>query len=348
MGDLEASVESTSVETAKFDLSFSVKERAEDLALEIEYNSDLFEKTTIERMSQHYLKILEEAIKTPEEKIDKLAILTNWEKEQLQNFNHTEIDYPKNKTILDLLEAQRAKTPHKTAIIFENNALTYQELTEKSNQLGHFLSTKGVQKGTLVGICLDRSLEMMIGILGILKAGGAYVPIDPYYPKARISYLLEDAELHYLIVDNASTISDKQPLVERINIVEDWHLIEQFSKESIGLDLTSDSLAYVIYTSGSTGRPKGVMNQHDGVVNRLLWAQDYFKLDAAVDVILQKTTFCFDVSVWELFWPLIAGIKLVFAKPEGHKDNVYLRSLINQAGITTIHFCSFHVIDFFI
>lgn len=338
MGSLEAIIEQETSETSKFDLSFSVKETEEGFAMEIEYCSDLFQQATIERMSQQYLQLLEAAIQAPQTAIGQLPMIAEREKSQLlHNFNSTAIAYPEGKTLIDLLETQRIKTPNKVAIVFEEQFLTYQQLADKSNQLGHFLQKKGVQKETLVGICLERSLKMMIGLLGIMKAGGAYVPIDPIYPKARIDYLLEDAQIRYLLVDKSCPIGNPTQ-IETIHLEEDWSLIEKESKAPLQLDLTSENLAYVIYTSGSTGRPKGVMNQHSGVVNRLLWAQDYFKLESDSDVVLQKTTFCFDVSVWELFWPLIAGVKLVFAKPEGHKDSQYLRELIEQTGITTIHF----------
>ncbi|MGO4295022.1 amino acid adenylation domain-containing protein, partial [Chitinophaga sp. RAB17] len=248
-------------------------------------------------------------------------------------------DYPQQKTLVSLFEDQVLQTPDAIAVMYEDTALTYRELDERSNQLGHYLRKQGVKADQLVPVCIDRSLDMIVALLGILKAGGAYVPIDPTYPAARISFMLKDVAADILLCHsiNASRIEGLVDNVQVLTLDGQASLIRQEPVYAVNTDLHPDNLAYVIYTSGSTGIPKGVMNAHSGIVNRLLWGQDYFGLDAS-DVVLQKTTFCFDISVWELFWPLLTGARLVFAQPGGEKDGEYIRRTVERYGVTTIHF----------
>ncbi|MEJ7675700.1 MAG: AMP-binding protein [Chitinophagaceae bacterium] len=220
--------------------------------------------------------------------------------------------------------------------------LNYKELNERANQLAHYLRSKGVHEETLVPICIERSIEMIVGILGILKSGGAYVPVDPEYPQERISYMLED--IGATIAVSSTDIRAKLQTPEGIEVIEldtDWKAISNQSAENLQINVEPHHLAYVIYTSGSTGKPKGVMNEHKGLVNRLLWAQDYYRLNSE-DAVLQKTTFSFDVSVWELLWTLLAGAKLVFAKPGGHRDSDYLKSIIEQGEDYHAPLCTIH------
>ena len=223
------------------------------------------------------------------------------------------------------------------ALVYENQQLTYHELNSRANQLAHYLRSKGVGADVLVGICVERSVEMVVGLLGILKAGGAYVPLDPEYPTARLSFMLEDAQFSVLLTQQQFV--NKLPLhgAHLVCLDTDWQVISQSSQDNPTIVVQADNLAYVIYTSGSTGKPKGAMNTHWGICNRLLWMQQNYQLTAS-DAVLQKTTFSFDVSVWEFFWTLITGARLVIAKPEGHKDAEYLVNLINQENITTLHF----------
>lgn len=269
-------------------------------------------------------------------------MLTSEEKDKvLFTFNSTNTEYPAAENYCQLFSRQVSLNPDRTAVVFGNKTLSYTELEQRSNQIANYLLSKGIKKGDLIGIYLDRSLEMITGILGILKAGAAYLPVDPEYPAERINFMLGDAGLQLILCNNRtienSDVPGNNTGREFISLDSDRDEILNFSGAAPGIDIDPGDLAYVIYTSGSTGRPKGVMNEHAGLVNRLNWAQSYFKLGPD-DVVLQKTTFCFDVSVWELLWPVMAGAKLVFAKPGGQKDSSYIESLINSQQVTSIHF----------
>ena len=315
-----------------FDISLTTGGSDELPTVQWSYNTQLFKASSIKSMMEDFVNILSTIVKTPDVKIKDIPS----QKAEI-NKAETFLSLPKNKTVLDLFSDQVKKTPNNTAIIFENEKLTYQELDEKTNQLAHYLIEKGVKLETLVPLCINRSLEMIIGIFGIMKAGAAYVPIDPEYPDDRIDYMLDDVKAQIILT--SASCKNKLP-TGNINIIEldsDWENISKQPKTNLSSSPSPNNLAYVIYTSGSTGKPKGVMNEHIGLLNRLIWAQDYFNLTEA-DAVLQKTTFCFDVSVWELVWPLLAGSKLVFAKPGGHKDNLYLKSIIDDAKITMLHF----------
>ncbi|MEH2169731.1 MAG: amino acid adenylation domain-containing protein, partial [Nostoc sp.] len=213
----------------------------------------------------------------------------------------------------------------------------YWELNTRANQLAHYLQQLGVKPEVLVGICVERSLDMVIGLLAILKAGAAYVPLDPSYPKERLAYMLEDSRPGVLLTQQHLVENLPTNQAQVICIDSDWQLITDENRENLGCNITVDNLAYVIYTSGSTGKPKGAMNTHQGICNRLLWMQDAYQLTAA-DCVLHKTPFSFDVSVWEFFWTLMTGARLVVAQPEGHKDPSYIVNLILKQQITTLHF----------
>ena len=268
------------------------------------------------------------------------------------DFNQTTVSYPTDKTIIQLFEAQAAKTPDRVAVRYGEQDLTYAQLNCRANQLAHFLREKGVGPERLVGVFMERSLEMVISLYGILKAGGAYVPLDPEYPAERVAFMLEDTQTPVLLtqarlIEKLSSIQNlvdgqldenaKSQHSELICLDSEWEIIAQESTHNPVNGATAENLAYVIYTSGSTGRPKGVMNEHGGICNRLLWMQDAYPLTDG-DRVLQKTPFSFDVSVWEFFWPLMFGARLVVAKPGGHKDSSYLVTLIVEQEITTLHF----------
>ena len=265
-----------------------------------------------------------------------LPLLTEEESTTLNGWNNTDNDWHIDKTLVELIQQQVATTPGHIAVSFGNKHLTWQQLDEQANQLGRYLSARGVTTETRVALCLDRSLEMVVTLLAVMKAGGAYVPLDPSWPQNRLTHVINDCQPQAVVVQQHTShmFSASGPAV--INLDEP-HWREEDSDAFCNSSLTPDNLAYLIYTSGSTGNPKGVMVEHRSIVNRIMWMQDAYPLDAS-DAILQKTPYGFDVSVWEFFWPLSFGAKLVMAKPEGHKDPNYLTEVIARENITTLHF----------
>lgn len=325
-------------QTAKVDLTLYLEEKQEEISGQFEYCTDLFDAVTIRRMAGHFLTLLEGIAANPERRIEELPLLGEKERHQLLvEWNDTRADYPSDRCIHQLFEAQVERTPDAIAVVFEDKQLTYRELNERANQLAHYLQKLGVKPEVLVGICVERSLEMAIGILGTLKAGGAYVPLDPGYPPERLAFMLKDVQTPVLLTQNH--LVEKLPFAgtSAICLDADWQAIARQSEENLTVAVTAENLAYVIYTSGSTGKPKGAANTHRGICNRLLWMQDAYELTAS-DRVLQKTPFSFDVSVWELFWPLLTGARLIIARPEGHREGFYLVELIAEQQITTLHF----------
>ena len=299
---------------SKFDFTFFITESTNGLQGTVEYATDLYNEATIGRMMDHFKNLLSSIIQNPLQKIADLSMLTKSEEQQLLvEFNNTAVDYPKGKTIVELFEEQAAKTPGSTAVVFEDEQLNYQQLNEKASQLAHYLKSKGVKEETLVPICIERSLEMIVGILGILKAGGAYVPIDPEYPQERISYMLEDTGANIIITSKESRSTlQALPGVEVLELDNDWStVIGQLPTTNYQLSaLNPNHLAYVIYTSGSTGKPKGVMIEHSSVVNLLKSIAE--KVDFTSNSgFLSVTTFSFDICYLEFFMPLIHGGRLI-------------------------------------
>ncbi|MBG1243505.1 non-ribosomal peptide synthetase [Nostoc sp. NZL] len=339
LSDISITTEEGYSGTAKFDLTLFIEDREQGLLTTLEYNTDLFNADTMTRMLGHFQTLLEGITANLDSCIVEMPLLTATEKQQLiVDWNNTQINYPLDLCIHQLFEQQVEQTPDAIAVVFENQEITYRELNNRANQLAHYLQKLGVKPEVIVGICMERSLEMAIGLLAILKAGGAYLPLDPSYPKERLALMLTDAQVPVLLVQQHLTqeLPPNQAQVVCLD-ANTQTLINQQTQENPVSKVNSENLAYVIYTSGSTGKPKGVMNTHLGLCNRLLWMQDAYPL-TATDRVLQKTPFSFDVSVWEFFWPLFTGARLVVAKPRGHQDTAYLVELIAQQQITTLHF----------
>jgi amino acid adenylation domain-containing protein len=310
----------------------------QELSFKIEFDRRRLDAAAIPRLLGHLRRLLEGVVTNPTETVGRLPILTEAEYKVLTvDWNRTDVDIPKRRTLHEWIETQVESTPDAHAVTFEGKDITYRELNHRANQVAHHLQGLGVGPDVPVGVFLERSLEMVVALLGILKAGGAYLPLDPDYPKDRLAFMLEDAEPPVLL-----THSELVPVLP-----EHRSKIVCFDTDKASLDrepdtnplqsCTRENLAYVIYTSGSTGRPKGVPNQHAGVVNRLLWMQGAYRLDGT-DRVLQKTPYSFDVSVWEFFWPLMTGACLVVARPEGHQQPDYLVNVIREQKITTMHF----------
>jgi amino acid adenylation domain-containing protein len=273
------------------------------------------------------LKNLPEVPGMPRDEVQKILV----------QFNDTIVDYPRDACLHNLFESQVERTPDAVALEFEGLQLTYAELNKKSNQLAHHLQHFGVGPEVAVGVYMERSIEMVIALYGILKAGGAYVPLDPDYPSERIVFMLEDSEPPVILTQNH--LQSKIPVMDSkiLCLDTDWENIAEEESGNLSSGVAPANIAYIIFTSGTTGRPKGVMNTHQGICNRLLWMQDQYQLTQE-DSVIQKTPFSFDVSVWEFFWPLLFGAKLVVAKPGGHKDSHYLVNQIIDKSITTMHF----------
>lgn len=258
---------------------------------------------------------------------------------QLQlNLNNTTVQFPdRNRSLHSLVEAQAIRTPEEVALVFENQNVCYRELNERSNQLAHYLRKQGIGPNVFVGVCMERSIEMVLALLAILKAGGAYIPLDPEYPTERLAMMIEDSQ--------TPVVLSQQKLLERLatrgthvfSLDTDWKTLATENASSPNIAVHPNDAAYAIYTSGSTGKPKGVVNVHQGIVNRLLWMQDAYRMTSD-DRVLQKTPYSFDVSVWEFFWPLMTGARLVIARPGGHRDPRYLADVVTRESITTLHF----------
>ncbi len=321
--------------TAQFDLMFNARETSSGIAFSIEYVIALFKEETIARIAKHFEQLLLSIAQNPESTIGSLTVLLDEEKTQLlEVFNNTAIAYSEEETVVSLFATQVAKKPEATALVFDDTKLTYKELDEKSNQVANYLISKGVITNSLVPICIERSLEMHIGILGILKAGGAYVPIDTKNPVERIEFILHDINAEVILTD--STLSGIfENLKKEVFFLD--QLEENLSAKAANVKIIPSQLAYAIYTSGTTGLPKGVKNAHSGLLNRLYWMQEDVNITNN-SVLLQKTPYVFDVSVWELLMPLISGCTLVIAKPEGHKDPIYLQNVIEKHQVSLIHF----------
>jgi amino acid adenylation domain-containing protein len=328
--------------TAKFDLLLFATDEGEEIGLEMEYNADLFDEDRIARMLGHYETVLESATADPARAVNHLEILPAAECRQvLYDWNRTETPYHSDTFVHRLIEAQVANTPNATALLFEDAPLSYAELNARANRLAHYLRGLGVKPDARVAVCAERSFEMVIALLAILKAGGAYVPFDPTYPAERLRFMIDDAKPVVLLTQAHlknlfSTVDVALPVIE-LTETSAWSQMPASNPDPRDLGLTPQHVAYVIYTSGSTGKPKGVMVQHQGLCNRLDWMQNAYRMNAG-DAVLQKTPFGFDVSVWEFFWPLTIGARLVVARPEGHKDPAYLVEAIRKNGITTAHF----------
>ncbi len=322
----------------RFDMTLSMEETPQGLRGSLVYSTDLFAANTIRRLIGHFKTLLQGIVEQPEQRVSDSPLLTEAEQEQLiVAWNHPVQDYPPPLTIHQLFEAQVERTPDAVAVVFDNQQLTYRELNRKANQLAHHLQSFGIGPEVLVGICIERSLEMVVGLLGILKSGGAYVPLDPNYPKERLSLILDDTLVPVLLTQQALT--ERLPVTWATVICLDtgWAEIAAGGDENSESEAGADNLAYVIYTSGSTGKPKGAMLPHAGVCHRLLWGVADYGLGAG-DSVLNKTVLSFDVSVWEIFAPLICGAQLVVAVSGGQQDSAYMVDLIAAQQVTHADF----------
>lgn len=291
----------------KFKLRLSCNYIPGNLQLDFYYDAHLFAAENIQSLAAQFERLVESAVTNPDASISQLEILTQCDRHQLLvEFNHTEANYPQDKCIHQLFEEQVARTPDHIAVVFENQQLTYSQLNARANQLAHYLQNLGVGTEVLVGICVERSLEMLVGILGILKAGGAYVPLDPTYPQERLAFMLKDAQTPVLLTQERLLPSLPDTKACIVCLDKDWKDIALHSLENSFSELTSENLAYVIYTSGSTGTPKGTLITHQGLVNYLSWCIDTYPLKQGKGSCVHSSI-AFDATITGLFAPLLVG-----------------------------------------
>lgn len=319
------------------DLSLEIEERAEGLDCHFSYPADLFQENTIQRLAGHFRTLLENAVADPDQSIGSLTLMTPDEQHQvLVDYNRTQVNYPDQSCVHDLVEAQARRTPDSVAVVFEGEHLSYRQLNQAANRLANHLRKHGIGPDTTVGFCVERSLDMVVGLLAILKAGGAYVPLDPEYPRERLDFMVKDSKLSVLLTQNRlrDVLPDSEARV--ICLDKDECLWADTDEENPSRETTADNLVYVIYTSGTTGQPKGVMITHRAACNHLYWRHNYFPLTGS-DRVLQKASLNFDDSFWEIFEPLTTGAQLVIAQPGKHQDVRYLVQTIIKQEITA--FC---------
>ena len=308
----------------KFDLEIGFKENDSHIGIELMYNSDVYEYDTMKTFVDHFKILTNQILLNRKSKIATFGYLTENDKKLLSQFNSTHVDYPLNRTILDDFRELVAENSSSVAVSYEGESLSYKDLDIYSNQLADYLICRyKVEKGDLIGIHQDRSHWMLVSILGILKSGGAYVPIDMEYPKERIVFIQQDSGYKVCLDAAELEVFKKEQ--------------SRYSQKSPVVQIDGANPAYAIFTSGSTGRPKGVLNRHESLYNRLLWMRDGLSINQS-DVLIQKTPYTFDVSVWELLMLCVSGSHLVFTKPGGHKDPVYLHEEIEKNKVSVIHF----------
>ncbi|MBO3750156.1 amino acid adenylation domain-containing protein [Streptosporangiaceae bacterium NEAU-GS5] len=335
-GGLTAGWEPLDLPATRFDLELHVVAgKGGGLRCAFTYSTALFEAATIIRLAERFGVLLASIAAAPETPLSRLALLPAAERTTLiEEWNDTAVAVPPDATLHGLVEAQAARTPTAVAVVSEQGALTYAELNRRANRIAHRLRDLGAGPETLVAVCAERSADLVAGLLGVLKSGAAYVPLDPGYPPDRLAYMIDDSAAPILLTQRALAPPETPAHVLALDEPAEWTGFPDTDPE---LAAGPVNPAYVIYTSGSTGRPKGVPNTHAGICNRLDWMQRTYSLTSD-DAVLQKTPAGFDVSVWEFFWPLLAGARLVLARPGGQKDPAYLRDLIIAEGVTTAHF----------
>jgi amino acid adenylation domain-containing protein len=327
----------------QFDLTINCDTTQGNSRLICKYNTDLFDAATVRRWMDHFQTLLEAVAANPAQPLDQLPLLDAAARQKLLlEWNDTRREFPPDALVHRLFEAQVERTPHAVAVTFGDEHLSYAALNRRANQLARKLQRLGVTRDVLAGICMERSIEMVVAIFAVLKAGGAYVPLDPSYPRERLAYMIADARMPVILTQSAcahlcgSGDSATPPAAHLPSLVcADTEDCAAEDPENLPGSLPADSLAYVLYTSGSTGAPKGVMIPHSAICNHMLWMQDRFPLDEH-DRVLQKTSISFDASVWEFFAPLFAGARLVMAHPGGHRDSRYLAEAVAHDGITTL------------
>jgi amino acid adenylation domain-containing protein len=332
-GDAKVEILAPELTTAKFDLTLSMTEVGGGFICDWEYSTDLFEADSILRMAGHFETLLRELMRAPEQAVTAFSLLSPAEAEELQRWNATEFAYPRHQTLVDLFEAQAALHPGKIAVRSASAELSFAELNAQANQLAAHLCGIGVGADTLVGICVERSLAMLVGLLGILKAGGAYVPMDPDYPRERLHVMLTDSAIQVLLTQQHLINHLPESGVTLVCLDRDWPVIAAHSTANPDRSSGPDHLAYVIFTSGSTGRPKGVMIEHAALLNFLIYMQQRIGLRES-DRFLALTTLSFDIAALELYLPLMSGSQVVIIPRETAMDGERLMQVMDEQRIS--------------
>jgi amino acid adenylation domain-containing protein len=323
--------------TARFDLALSVAPVERGWLGTWKYSTDLLDATTPVRWAAQLENLLAAAAAEPDAPLSRLRWLSDAEAHQVVlGWNDTDRAFPSEASLHGLIEEQVERSPEAVAVSFEGQELTYGELNARANRLARKLRSLGVGPESLVGVAAERSLELVIALVATLKAGAAYVPLDPGYPADRLRFMVEDARIAALLTQSHVEAPEFDGPRVMLDDAASWNGPE-VDGGNLGVQVFPENGAYAIFTSGSTGKPKGAVIPHRGIVNRLAWMQEAYGLTAA-DRVLQKTPFSFDVSVWEFFWPLITGARLVVAPPGAHQDAAWLARIIQEEGITTLHF----------
>ena len=329
LADLQVSSVALEAETTKFELSLTLTETSHGLEGGIEYRTDLYETVTIERMASHLNLLLESIAAAPDRRVSQMTMLSEAERHQvLVEWNDLRLEYQKGKCLHDLFETQVERTPEVTAVVYEDAQLSYRELNDRANQLARYLRRLGVGPEVLVGLLTERSLEMIVGVMGILKAGGAYVPVDPSYPAERISLMLEPATV--VVTQQHLTANLSQEPAQTVSLDSDWPVIAAESTANLVPQATGGNVAYVIYTSGSTGQPKGVMIEHRSIPNlvAILYYAAYRRYPAPLRIAI-NAPFVFDASVYQLV-ELCAGHTMYIVPEEVHADGAALTSFLER------------------
>ncbi|HEY0022716.1 MAG TPA: non-ribosomal peptide synthase/polyketide synthase [Longimicrobium sp.] len=337
LAGLEVSGVGAAREIATFDLSLALAPTPRGLRGSLNYSTDLFERGTVERMLGHLERVLEQVAADADVRLSRLELLGEAERALvLEGWNRTDAEYPAASCIHELFEQQVERTPNAVAIVYEGEALRYAELNALANRLAHHLRSRGVGPDARVALCVERGVEMVAAVLAVLKAGGAYVPLDPEYPEERLGYMLQDSAPVVLLTQRslAGRFDGAGVPIEVLDGDACAWTGQPDSNPGRG-GLTPENLAYVIYTSGSTGQPKGVMNGHRAVLNLLAWGERHWELGGA-DAVLQRTSLSFDVSVRELFSPLLAGARLVVVRPGGQREVDYLVEVVRRQDVSTM------------
>ncbi|MGP5323808.1 amino acid adenylation domain-containing protein [Vreelandella titanicae] len=323
-------------ERTNYPIGMSVDDLGEGFRLVGQVSRTIGAQRLCDYMSSAVAGIVASLQAASQQSLSEISLLGKNEQQLLSEWGENSEQHPDAPPIYQLIEHQAASTPEATALIFDDQHLSYAELNTRANRLAHYLIGLGVKPETRVGIAMERSIEMVVGLLAILKAGGAYVPLDADYPSERLAYIAEDSGIELLLIQQH--LRDTLPVVENLNVIElDQLDVDHHASSNPGVALHGEHLAYVIYTSGSTGRPKGAAIRHDALTNCMVWMQETYQL-TDTDAVLHKAPFGFDVSVWEIFWPLSVGVRLVVAQPGDHRDPERIIELIQRHGVTTLNF----------